>query len=170
MYRIVFNAALILALANPAHAARFQFCWIGGGGYTMRGSIEFPDALLGTGIIDETQVTDFAIFGQHDGIPIGSWSLDMLKPTTSWTLRFDANALTFPTGGIRSENTYQAWNANGEVNDCGVNGFGFNAGNWAQDVCIDNTYIEVSSIDRYTPLPAFPDGVEMSCEAVLQMS
>jgi hypothetical protein len=55
------------------------------------------------------------------------------------------------------------------VNDCGVGGFGFNGGNWAQDVCIDNTYIEVSSIDPYTPLQAYPMDVAITCEATLPM-
>jgi hypothetical protein len=157
------------ALPLPLQAASFQFCWIGGAGYTMHGTIEFPDALLGTGIITEADVTGFAIMGFHDGIPIGSWSLDQLTPTTTWVLSFDTTRLEFPTGGIRSQNSYQAWNANGRVDDCGVGGFGFNAGNWAQDVCIDNTYIEVSSIDRDTPLKAYPMTITLTCEAVMPM-
>ncbi len=157
----------LLGLATQAQAAKFQFCWIGGGGYTMRGIIGFPDALLGTGVITQDDVTEFAIFGFHNDVPIGSWSLEQLTPETTWVLRFDTDTLEFPTGGHRLLGTYQAWNANGEVNDCGVGGFGFNGGNYAQDVCIDNTYIEVSSIDPDTPFRAFPEGVEVSCEASL---
>ena len=157
-------------MAAPVQAARFQFCWIGGGGYTMRGMIEFPDTLLNTGIITQDQVTDFAIWGFHDDVPVGSWALSGLKPTTTWEMSFDTTALAFPMGGVRAENTYQAWNANGEVNDCGANGFGFNGGNWAQDVCINNTYIEISSIDRYTPLPVYPDPSDVMCRAVVPLS
>ncbi|MEM7724296.1 MAG: hypothetical protein AAF376_18275 [Pseudomonadota bacterium] len=164
---LAFLTALIAA--GPAQAATFHFCWIGGAGYTMRGEITFPDSLLGTGLITQDDVTDFRIMGFHDGIPIGAWSLARLKPHTTWVLSFDTNTLAFPMGGIRSENSYQAWNANGRVNDCGVGGFGFNGGNWAQDVCIDNTYIEVSSIDPNTPLQAFPLNTEVSCEATLPM-
>ncbi len=169
MLRLIALAACSF-LALPAQAAQFQFCWIGGAGYTMRGTISFPDALLGTGIITQDDVTGFAIFGYHEGIPIGSWDLEKLGPNTTWVLSFDTTALAFPTGGYRAENSYQAWNANGEVNNCGRNGFGFNGGNWAQDVCINNTYIEVSSIDRDTPLPAFPMDAELTCESVLPVS
>ncbi len=169
MHRL-FALALSLALATPAQAAQFQFCWVGGAGYTMRGTISFPDALLGTGLITQDQVTGFTILGFHDGVPVGGWSLDQLKPDTTWVMSFDTTALAFPTGGSRAQGSYQAWNANGQVNDCGPNGFGFNGGNWAQDVCIDNTYIEVSSIDRYTPLPVHAMDVELSCTATLSLS
>ncbi len=170
MIRPVVLTIAAISIATPLQAARFQFCWIGGGGYTMEGIIEVPDDLVGTGIINETQVTGFRIYGFHNGIPVGSWTLEQLTPQTTWTLSFDTTKLEFPTGGERLLNRYQAWNANGAVNDCGVGGFGFNAGNWAQDVCIDNTYIDVSSIDRYTPLPAFAMDVEMTCNAVQPMS
>jgi len=159
-----------LAFALPAQAARFQFCWIGNSGYTMRGEIEFPDALLNSGIITESDVTDFRIQGFRDGLPVGFWSLDRLKPTTSWTLRFDTNSLQFPVGGSRALGTYQEWNANGAVDDCGaVNGFGFNGGNWAQDVCINNVWIEDSSIDPFTPIEAFPMDVALGCDPTMQM-
>lgn len=161
--------AAFLTAAAPAQAASFHFCWVGGGGYTMTGRITFPDALLNTGLISEADVTGFSILGFHDGIPVGSWSLDRLKPHTTWILSFDTDSLAFPTGGIRSQNSYQAWNANGQVNDCGPGGFGFNGGNWAQDVCIDNTFIEVSSIDPDTPLQAYPMDVAITCEATLPM-
>lgn len=171
MFRLLALAALVATAALPAHAARFQFCWIGGNGYTMLGEIEFPDSLLNTGRITEAQVTDFRIQGFRDGVPIGFWSLSMRNPTTSWTLSFDTTALEFPMGGSRTLGTYQEWNANGRVNDCGaVDGFGFNGGNWAQDVCINNTYIEDSSIDPLTPLKALPLEAEIQCNPTLQLS
>lgn len=160
----------LLSAAAPAAAAKFRFCWIGGAGYSMQGTIEFPDALLGTGLITQDQVTGFEIFGFLDGFPVGTWSLDQRRPDTTWVLSFDTDRLEFPMGGDRFLNTYQAWNANGEVNDCGAGGFGFNGGNYAQDVCIDNTYIAASSIDRFTPLPAFPEDIPLRCEASLPVS
>jgi len=164
-------AAAVALAAQPAAAARFQFCWIGANGYTMEGEIAFPDGLLDTGIITEAQVSDFRIQGFHDGVPIGFWSLDMLTPDTSWLLRFDTRSREFPMGGSRSLQTYQEWNANGEVNDCGAEGgFGFNGGNWAQDVCIDNTWIEDSSIDPFTPLPAYPMDARLTCDPALPIS
>jgi len=160
----------LLVAANPAQAAKFQFCWIGSSGYTMRGSISFPDTLLDSGIITQDEVTDFAIYGYLDNFPVGSWRLDQRTTQTTWELYFDTTTLEFPMGGIALDQSYQAWNANGQVNDCGEGGFGFNGGNWAQDVCINNTWIEDSSIIPDTPLPAFPEGVEIRCEAVLNLS
>ena len=170
--KLVALSAIALIAAQPATAgARFQFCWIGANGYTMEGQIEFPEALLNTGIINETQVTGFRIQGFRDGIPVGFWSLEMLTPETSWELSFDTRSLMFPTGGSRSQQTYQEWNANGEVNDCGAEGgFGFNGGNWAQDVCIDNTWIEASSIDPFTPLQAYGMDVRLNCDPSIPVS
>jgi hypothetical protein len=169
--RLLALATATALAAQPAAAARFQFCWIGANGYTMEGQIAFPDALLDTGIINETQVTDFRIQGFLDGLPVGFWSLDMRKPETSWLLHFDTRSLQFPTGGSRLDQTYQEWNANGEVNDCGAEGgFGFNGGNWAQDVCIDNVWIEASSIDPYTPLQAYPMDARLNCDPSVPMS
>ncbi|MEX3017436.1 hypothetical protein [Gymnodinialimonas hymeniacidonis] len=162
---------LALLAATPAHAVQLQFCWTGANGYTMEGVIEFPDAYLDTGIITETDVTKFQIIGFLDGVAVGSWNMRDATSETSWTLRFDTDTLRFPTGGIRSENSYQEWNANGSVNDCGaVGGFGFNGGNYAQDVCIDNVWIEDSSIDPNTPLFAQPMDVELICETVVPTS
>jgi hypothetical protein len=172
MFARVLSLGLAASLAAlPAQAARFQFCWIGANGYTMEGMIDFPDVLLGTGIITEAQVTGFRIQGFRDGLPVGFWSLAMLTPQTSWTLSFDTRSLEFPMGGSRDDQTYQEWNANGEVNDCGpTGGFGFNGGNWAQDVCIDNTWISDSSIDPFTPLQAYPMDVRLNCDPSLPVS
>ncbi len=168
----LFPTALALLLAAaPANAARFQFCWTGANGYTMEGQIEFPDALVDTGLITEAEVTDFQIIGFLDGVALGSWSLSQLTPQTSWVLRFDTTSLRFPTGGIRTVNSYQEWNASGQVNNCGATGgFGWNGGNYAQDVCIDNVWIEDSSIDPDTPLFAQPMDVRLICETTVPTS
>jgi hypothetical protein len=103
--------------------------------------------------------------GRRDGVPHLGLSqrrarriMVMAQRTTetSWTLFFDTDAIAFPMGGHFLEQSYQEWNANGQVDDCGNPGFGFNGGNWAQDFCIDNVWIEESSIDPDTPLPAVP--------------
>jgi len=169
MMRLIALATTLALAAQPAVAAKFHFCWIGGAGYTMRGIIEFPDALLNTGIITQTQVTNFAIFGYHDGIPVGAWRLADLTPTTTWEMYFDTDTLAFPVGGSSFQRSYQAWNANGTVDNCGAGGFGFNGGNLWQDVCIDNTYVEPSSIDPFTPLQAFREDVPLTCDAALPM-
>ncbi|MBF9031315.1 hypothetical protein HKCCE3408_13005 [Rhodobacterales bacterium HKCCE3408] len=168
--RLLPAALSVLALTQPADAARFAFCWIGNSGYTMEGVIEFPDELVGTGIINETDVTHFAITGLLDGVPVGFWSLDMLTPETTWELYFDTVKLEFPTGGSSFQNSYQAWNANGRVDDCGPGGFGFNGGNLYQDVCIDNTWITDSSIEPSTPFPVAPEGVVPRCANAVPIS
>ncbi|WP_224816530.1 hypothetical protein [Hasllibacter sp. MH4015] len=171
MTRLIPAALAALLATYPVHAAQFQFCWVGANGYTMEGQITFPDALLDTGLITEADVTDFQIIGFLDGVAIGSWSLDQLTPETSWLLRFDTTNLQFPTGGIRSANSYQEWNANGRVNNCGAEGgFGWNGGNYAQDVCVDNVWVEDSSIDPNTPLFAQPMDVRLICETTVPVS
>ena len=173
MQRLLLSTALIFAGATaaiPAETARFQFCWIGANGFTMEGIIGFPAELLDSGIITEEQVTEFRIWGYHEGLPIGSWSLEERRFETTWTLFFDTDAREFPMGGHFLRQSYQAWNANGSVNDCGVPGFGFNGGNWAQDVCVDNVWIEASSIDPATPLPVHGMDAALSCESVVPMS
>jgi hypothetical protein len=168
-------AALLLAASATAavpsdDAARFQFCWTGANGFTMEGIIGFPAELLGTGIITQADITEFAIWGYHNGLPIGSWNMADRTTETSWTLFFDTRSIAFPMGGYFLEQSYQEWNANGQVNDCGAPGFGFNGGNWAQDVCIDNTWIEASSIDPDTPLPAVSMDQALRCEDVVPLS
>jgi hypothetical protein len=101
--RIIASAAAFLALsattAAPSESARFQFCWIGANGFTMEGIIGFPGKLLGTGIITQADVTEFRIWGYHNGAPVGSWSMAQRTTETSWTLFFDTDAIAFPMGG-----------------------------------------------------------------------
>ncbi|MBF9035983.1 hypothetical protein HKCCE2091_17175 [Rhodobacterales bacterium HKCCE2091] len=170
MRHLALTTAICLAAAAPAGAARYQFCWIGASGYTMEGVIEFPDELIGTGIITEEDITDFAIYGFLDEILIGAWSMKDVTPDTTWELYFDTDTLEFPTGGYSLDMSYQAWNANGEVNDCGPGGFGFNGGNLYQDVCVDNTWIQDSSIEPSTPFPVFPQGVQARCANAVPIS
>ena len=148
-------ALLCAALAAPARAETWAFCWIGAAGYTMEGTIGYPDGAEGT--LTQDDVTAFAITGYRDGVPLGSWSLADRLPETTFVLRFDADALAFPMGGSRAAGTYQAWNADGMVEDCGNPGFGFNGGNRAQDVCVDGTFREESGVAPKTPLAVSPD-------------
>lgn len=171
MMHILPSALAILLASAPADAAQFQFCWVGANGYTMEGQIAFPDDFLNTGLITETDVTGFQIIGLIDGVAVGSWNMEDARADTSWVLRFDTDTLRFPTGGLRQDNSYQEWNANGAVNNCGaVGGFGWNGGNFAQDVCINNVWVEDSSIDPLTPLFAQPMDVALSCETTVPMS
>lgn len=150
------------ATAAQASSVEYAFCWIGDNGYTMEGWMQFDKALLGTGLIFQDQITAFTIRGYREGTPIGSWSLDELTPETTWILSFDTTKLEFPTGST-GNNDLQAWNADGTASNCGNPGFGFNAGNNAQDVCVNGLWITDSMVDRFTPLQAFPAGSGRPC-------
>ena len=159
-------ALLFCLLSSSATAAEFNFCWAGAGGYTMTGRIAFPDDLLDAPIITERDVTAFEITGYEHGVAIGRWSMSDRTPSTTWHLRFDPETLTFPTGGSFPGERSQGWNANGEVTDCGRRGFGFNSGNYAQDICLYGVWIAQSSIPPETPFRATPNAVTPDCRAV----
>ncbi len=148
MIRTALLAALVLT--SPAKAATHAFCWIGANDYRMEGFISYPDTV--DGIVTEDTVTDFGIAGYRGETLLGQWSLKDRTPSTSFILRFDTRTLSFPMGGIPAQGTYQEWNANGAVNNCGTPGFGFNGGNAFQDVCVNDTFIRESSIEPDTPL------------------
>lgn len=144
--------ALILGAA-PASAETRYICWRCNAGYSMTGEMTYTDAAAARGIVTQDDITDFRITGFLDGVEIGHWDLAERTPATSWLLRYDPRNHRFILGG--GFGLYQAWNANGEVNDCGAGGFGFNSGNAGQDVCIDNRYIAESTIDPLTPFPSY---------------
>lgn len=147
-----------LLLAAPADAVTHGFCWKGAAGYRIEGAITYPDGT--TGILTERDVTGFVIAGYRDDAYLGRWSMADAVPGTSFTLRFDADALAFPMGGDRWAGSYQEWNADGFADDCGNPGFGFNGGNRAQDVCVDGIFVEESGIDPDTPLAIALDAAD----------
>lgn len=147
-------AAAVALYSTHAQAAIVHFCWVGGNGYTMTGTMEFPDELLDAEMITEADVTRFKISGYLDGQLIGTWSLDQLTPTTSWTLRYLPRTMVFPTTEGPLSGSYQEWNADGTATDCGPGGFGFNAGNYAQDFCLNGVWVEPSGVPPETPFVA----------------
>lgn len=153
MIRALAATLALIACAPPLAAEVRYICWRGAGGYTMTGRMEFPDAVAARGVITEADLTGFHIKGFHFGAPIGSWSLAALTDQTSWLLRYDPERHLFDLGGLLG--LYQAWNANGAVSDCGVPGFGFNAGNGGQDICVDGRFVTESTIPWDTPLVTY---------------
>lgn len=152
------TAAFLAALALPAQAADFEFCWEGDNGYRMEGFMTVPDALMDRALITHDDVSAFFIQGFKDDIPLGAWDLSQLTPQTSWNLSFDPRGMVFPTGGMHDSPKGQAWNAGGRANDCGDPGFGFNSGTNAQDLCVNNVWRTDSMISRYTRFPVFEAG------------
>ncbi len=156
MKHILLATSLSLAAAS-ADAAIVHLCWVGGDGYTMTGTMEFPDALLAAPMVTQDDVTRFKISGYHQGQLIGTWDLAQRTSATSWYLRYIPATMTFPTDGQVSGPIDQAWNADGTATDCGNPGFGFNAGNYAQDFCRDGAWIESSGVPPSTPFKAQTD-------------
>jgi hypothetical protein len=160
----------MFAFAQAANATTLNMCWTGGNGYTMTGRMELPDSAMRKPIVREDDITAFKITGYYNNARVGSWNLIERTETTSWLLYFDPKTFTFPTAIDLGLQVSQAWNANGEVDDCGTPGFGFNAGNFAQDVCINGQYIEPSSIDPKTAFFATYDPVTPDCENAAALS
>jgi hypothetical protein len=149
------RAALLLAvLATPGQAAVVHFCWLGANGYSMTGSMEFPDHLLDADVITEADVTAFRIAGYKDLRLIGTWDAMTRAPGDTWYLRYFPRDWHFPTNGEVPGPFDQGWNADGTATDCGEGGFGFNAGNYAQDVCLSGVWIEESGVPPATPFIA----------------
>ncbi|MGP6088523.1 hypothetical protein [Antarctobacter jejuensis] len=138
------------ALAEPV---TYAFEWQGGGGYRVKGALEFdPEEVAGPFVL-ESDLSCFVIEGKLDGAPVGRWALTMLNEETTWRLHFDPEASSFIVDG---EGIWmpQAWNMDGEGVDCGKDGFGFNIGNAAQDICLDGRLIVDSQVSPGTPFPA----------------
>jgi hypothetical protein len=147
--------ALLLALwAQPAPAALVHFCWAGSNGYTMTGSMEFPDALKAADVITEGDVTRFRIAGFKDGEPIGTWDAGERGENDTWYLRYFPRTMRFPTNGEVAGPFDQGWNADGTAADCDEGEWGFNAGNYAQDFCLDGTWIKESGVEPQKPFIA----------------
>lgn len=146
------RSALLLALSGqPAQAALVHFCWAGSSGYTMTGSMEFPDSLRNAEVITEADVTRFRIAGFLDGELIGTWDMSTRQPDDTWYLRYFPREALFPTNGEIPGPFDQGWNADGTAADCDEGEFGFNAGNYAQDFCLSGVWIEESGVEPAKP-------------------
>ncbi len=154
---MILRSALIASLAltaSQSQAALIYLCWQGGNGYTMTGSMEFPDNLLTAPLITEADVTRFKIAGYLEGQLIGTWDMAQRTEFTTWYLRYFPDRMQFPTNGEVMGIIDQGWNADGTASDCGPGGFGFNAGNYAQDFCLNGVWVEPSGVPPETPFLA----------------
>ncbi|MEC7762243.1 MAG: hypothetical protein VX874_10080 [Pseudomonadota bacterium] len=144
---------LSLPVAAHAEDAIYRFTWQGAGGYAFDGAMSFDASKLGGGRIHEGDVQCFVIEGRRGEVPVGRWALGMLIPETTWLLTFDTGVEEFVTYGL-GDPMPQAWNMDGYGTDCGEGGFGFNIGNYAQDICIGGTLIADSQMPPVAPFPA----------------
>ncbi|MBV7394898.1 hypothetical protein [Mameliella sediminis] len=145
----------LMATAGNAAAepVTYAFEWQGSGGYVVKGALQYDsDAVTGP-FVREHDLACFVIEGRKEGDPVGRWALTMVNEQTSWRLHFDPATGSFVVDG-QGVWMPQAWNMNGEGDDCGPGGFGFNIGNAAQDICVDDTLIFDSQVAPDVPFPA----------------
>ncbi len=173
--RLLITVSLLACLSclnARAEGPIYRFHWQGGDGYTMDGALSFDPATPGP-IIRDSDVVCFFIEGRDEGALIGRWDMSMLHPGSIWRLHFDAGRAAFLVEG-EGVHMPQAWNMAGSGSGCGQDGFGFNLGNIAQDLCVDDKVIIASQVDPYAPFGAtrddafrFPPG---SCKAPPMLS
>ena len=101
----------ILVWTTPTHAVVLDLSWVGFNGYTMAGTFSYNDALIGTGLINETQVDTLILDFSRYGSPIGAWDLaDGLGPGAfDFIFNFDTNTNTFLTTDL-GPGADQSWN------------------------------------------------------------
>ena len=145
---------MLATFAAPVFAqdAIYRFEWVGGGGYRMVGAMSFNPAAA-SGLVTQDDVSCFEIQGFLEEEPVGRWDLSKRGLGTAWRLHFRPEAERFLVVGDGFPMP-QAWNMRGDGLGCGEGGFGFNLGNVAQDLCIDETLIKESQADPYQPFPA----------------
>lgn len=95
--------------ADRAEAVVFDVSWTGNEA-TLEGRLTFDDSLLGTGIINETQIESllFEVFSQN--VLLGTAFLDSSAAT--FTLNFDTDAEQFVVSGFAG---VQNWDVGGTV-------------------------------------------------------
>ena len=130
--RFLTTASILVLAATGANAATYNIAWTGSSGYSMTGLLMFDDALMGTGVIDETQIDELAIEVFLNGASQGSRSLatDGIG-STSFNLNFDTVAGQFVVGGLSDGSSGQQWFWG---NSCSV---GFISGSSGQLVCVE---------------------------------
>lgn len=157
---ISFGLAL---LASNAHAADYYFCWQGANGYTMTGQMSIVPSSLNKPVVTQDDVTLFKIAGYQEGTLLGKWDMATRDADDVWVLFFDPGRNAFMTPGDVGLGISQAWNANGDANDCGNPGFGFNLGNYAQDFCLNGRWVEESGMPPETTFLVSPTPVDPRC-------
>ena len=150
-------------IATQAHAADFYFCWQGANGYTMTGQMTIDASALDKPVVTQNDVSLFKIAGYQNGNLLGKWDLATRAEGASWLLNFDPARREFMTPGDLGLGVSQAWNANGDADDCGTPGFGFNLGNYAQDFCLNGVWVEASGMPPETPFLVSPVPVDPFC-------
>ncbi len=132
---------------GAAQAVTYDISWTGANGYSLVGELTFSDILIGTGVINETQITDLTINVLLNGVSQGVRSLvtDGLGSFAStFNVNFDTIAGQFVVGGLTTSSSGQAWFTSAGGIICDTVGFG--SGNFGQSVCVGGNYVGSSGI------------------------
>lgn len=148
----IFALCAGLGLPVVAEAETWVFHWQGSGGYEMTGALSYRSAGP-DGIVSASEVDCFVIEGMENGSVFGSWALGRMTFETTWVLSFDPAVGAFDVFGP-DKPMPQAWNMAGAGTDCGPEGFGFNIGNAAQDMCYRGELLFASQAEPSKPLVA----------------
>ncbi len=157
-------------LATQVQAVDYYFCWQGANGYTMTGQMSVDPTALNKPLVTQDDVTEFRIAGYRDGFLLGKWDKAARDADDSWFLNFDPAAREFLTPAAMGLGVSQAWNANGNADDCGNPGFGFNLGNFAQDFCVNGVWVEESGMPPETPFLVSTIPVDPLCRVYAPLS
>lgn len=138
------TALLALGLgAASAQAATYSISWTGGGGYTMTGLLTFADSLLGTGVIDETDITDLSITIWLNNVAVGARSLladGAGSHAATFNVNFDTNLGQFVVGGYSASETGQDWFTSVGGSECDT--VGFSSGSAGQLACTNGSFAD----------------------------
>lgn len=153
---LLLSLASLLWTAGSSKAVSYDIFWQGGGGYTLEGVLTFDDALLNTGAIDESQISDLSLEVFLNGVSIATSAFADIVSSAGdpFNLNFDTNTEMFLVGGSGQSANGQAWNIFGV-------GAGFASGTTLQGVSIDqvdllgqiNTSASTLSATRQQPQP-----------------
>jgi len=157
-------------IATNANAADFYFCWLGANDYTMTGQMTITPSALNKPVVTQDDVIRFKIAGYQEGRLLGKWDMETRAPDDTWVLFFDPGRSVFMTPGDVGLGVSQAWNANGNADDCGNPGFGFNLGNFAQDFCVNGVWVEESGMPPETTFLVSPTPVDPQCRVYVPTS
>lgn len=140
-------AFCLLGLATQAQAVTHNFTWVGLNGYYMTGSFSYDDSLIGTGVIDQSDIDTLQITGYRYGNPIGSWSLASGQGAgaSTFMLHFDTNTNEFLQ--CNASGCAQFWNEGGNP------GLGFFNGDTYQGLTLNGISLTDSYLDKgdYSP-------------------
>lgn len=161
MSRWIIAAAAVASLhagaATAADAASWRFEWVGGGDYRMVGAFSIAEADLDAERVRGDDLICFVMRGYRGDEPIGVWRITELTAETYWNFSFEPASGRFPVGGLSFGPDGQEWNMSGAGDGCGEGGFGFNAGNAAQDLCVNDVWVSASSRPAAEPMTAVRD-------------